>query len=72
MRSRYRITVNGVQLDSIDSNLLILDIGCTPPEYQTNTNRIANTNGYDYGNSYFEKTTITVTFELHIYDIEID
>lgn len=69
MRSRYRIAVGSVHMDTLDDDLLILDIGCTQPDFQIQQNRAANLDGYDVGDAYFEKTTITVTFELHIYDI---
>lgn len=69
MRSRYRVSLGSVQLDSIDSNILILDVGHSFSGKQVTQNRIAGTDGYDTGDPYIEKTTVTVTFELHIYNI---
>lgn len=69
MRSRYRIALNGTHLDSLDKNILILDIGYPPMEKQINQNRIALLDGYDFDDEYLEKQTVTVTFELHIYDV---
>ena len=69
MRSRYRISVGGVHMDSLDDNLLILDISCSPPDFKVNQNRSAGIDGYEYGSEYLEKQTVTVSFELHIYDI---
>ena len=71
MRSRYRISVGGVQLDTLDDDLLILDIQHSEPDFQISENRNANEDGYDYkaDSEYFRKTTVTVLFELHIYDV---
>ena len=69
MRSRYRISLGGVQLDTIDNDLLILDIGYTAPEVSTPEHRAADLDGVDCGDKYFSKQTVTVTFELHIYDV---
>ena len=71
MRSRYRISVGGIQLDTLDDDLLILDIQHSEPEFVISENRIANEDGYDFSadSEYFKKTTVTVTFELHIYDV---
>jgi len=69
MRSRYRVSVGGVQMDTLDDNLLILDVSYAPADPQVNTNRVANMSGYDYGDPYLEKQVVTITFELHIYDI---
>ena len=71
MRSRYRISVSGVQMDTLDNDLLILDIQHSEPEFAITGNRNANGDGYDViaDEAYFMKTTVTVTFELHIYDV---
>ena len=69
MRSRYRISVGGVQLDTLDDDLLILDIQHSEPDFAISENRNANEDGYDFQTEYFKKTTVTVTFELHIYDV---
>ena len=69
MRSRYRISVNGVQMDTLDDNLLILDIAYSAPDHQVTRNRSAGLNGVEIGSPYFEGQTVTVTFELHIYDV---
>lgn len=73
MRSRYRISVGGVHLDSLDDNLRILDIQYSSPDFEIPEYRSANLNGYENigdDDAYFNKTTVTVTFELHIYDIQ--
>ena len=70
MISRYRASLNGVQLDSLHSDLLILDIGYSGTMVSITPEQIANQDGYDYKNPYFEKQTVTITFELHIYDVK--
>lgn len=69
MRSRYRISVGGVQMDSLDDNLLILNIGYSVPERDVKKNSNGTLNGYEIGESYVSQRLITVTFELHIYDV---
>lgn len=68
MRSRYRISLGGVQLDTLDDNLLILDIGYTSPERSAQKNAVANLPGFSISNTRTNRSTVTVTFELHIYD----
>ena len=69
MISRYRISVGGVQMDSLDDNLLILDISYSPPERETRKFTNAILDGYDVGETKVTGRTITVTFELHEYDV---
>lgn len=69
MISRYRVSLEGVQLDSLDKNLMILDVSYPPERPQFTDNRVAGLDGIDGTEQYFEKGTVTVTFELHIYDI---
>lgn len=69
MRSRYRVSLGNVQLDSIDENLLILDISHSSSGEQITQSKVSGLDGYDVGDAYIEKTIVTVTFELHIYNI---
>ena len=69
MRSRYRIAVGGTQMDTLDNDLLILDISYSAPNFGITQTRSAILHGYDYENEYFDKQLVTVTFELHIYDV---
>lgn len=69
MRSRYRISLNGIHLDTLDNNLLILDIGYSSVIEQVTQSRVALLDGYDFQNGYIDRQTVTVTFELHIYDV---
>ena len=68
MISRYRVALGGVQLDSLHDNLCILDVNYAPIEKQENTFETANLDGYDTESVKYRAQTVTVTFELHIYD----
>ena len=57
-------------MDTLDDNLAILDISNTQPERNTRKNTVANLNGIEVGDEYVGQQTVTVTFELHIYDIK--
>lgn len=70
MTSRYSISVGGKKLESMyTKSLLILDIQHSQPDltFQTQTN--ANLDGVDVLDTYVGQRTVTVTFELRIYDI---
>lgn len=69
MRGRYRVSVGGVHLDTLDDNLLILDVDDTQPEITFKKQNNANLNGVDITDTYVGQRTVTVTFELHIYSI---
>ena len=68
MRSRYRVSLGGVQMDSLDDNLLILDVGYTQPDRDIKKQSTANLNGYDVTDTFVGQQRVTVTFELHIYN----
>ena len=70
MTSRYRIKVNSVHLDSISKKILILDIGETMPDLNFKQQSNANLNGYEFTDVFVGQRTVTVTFEIHEYDIE--
>ena len=70
MRTRYRISIGGVQMDSLDDNLCILNINYAPPERETKRHTTANQDGYEYGETKILRRTVTVTFELHEYGIK--
>lgn len=74
MISRYRVSLGedieeAAQLDELDENLMILDVSYPPLKPQNNPKRVANLDGYEYGEEYIERGTVTITFELHIYGI---
>lgn len=70
MISRYEVILDGVTLSSIHNDLMILDIQHTPAQRQATTARKAKGNGVYITDLYQAQTTVTILFELHIYDIE--
>lgn len=68
MITRYRVSLDGVQMDSLDNNIYILDVQYSPITRRDTTHEVANLDGYDLENSKYVGQTVTVTFELHIYD----
>ena len=68
MTSRYRVSLGGVQLDSLDKNILIRDVSYSPVTRRDTTFETANLNGFDTSASVYEGQNVTVQFEIHIYD----
>ena len=69
MTSRYEVTLNDKKLSSVNKNLLILDVAYSTSE-SFERSRIANRDGARLSSLYREGSSVTVTFELHIYDIQ--
>lgn len=68
MISRYSV-LRGSYLEKIDNNLLILDVSYQPPKYDQQRHEIAGLPGYDEASKVLRELSVTITFELHIYDI---
>ena len=71
MRSRYRVRLAGVHLDTLDSNLMILDVAYSGLQHTRDKHQISDLDGYNLGDDQNEQQSVTVTFELHIYDTKI-
>lgn len=69
MRTRYRVSFGGVQMDTLDDNLVILDVQHSQPDRVVRKMTTANLDGYDLGEEKVGQRSVTVIFELHIYDI---
>ena len=69
MTSRYEVWIGSTKLSSLNENLLILDVAYSPVEKEDKQYTTANLDGYDISKTYVSKQRVTVTFELHIYDI---
>ena len=69
MTSRYEAYMNGVALSSLDDAIYILDIipEAVSPQYKSF--RTAKTNGALIRDPYYEKSAVSITFEIHEYDI---
>lgn len=70
MISRYRASLGGVQLDSLDDNIRILDIAYQPMEKQVNRHKTSDFDGFDISGETFQGQSVTVVLEAHIYDTE--
>lgn len=68
MISRYRVKLGSTQLDSIDDNILILDVAYSSLEKNISKYATANLDGYDIHETYVARQTVTISFELRIYD----
>lgn len=68
MTSRYRVKLGNVQLDSLDDRILILDVGYSQLEKNVSKYTTANLDGFDIHDEYISRQTVTVNFELRIYD----
>lgn len=68
MTSRYDVKLNNVSLSSVNDNLLIIDVAYQT-ESSTEQMRIANRDGARLSDRYRSANSVTVTFELHEYDI---
>ena len=70
MIGRYRVTLATVQLDSLDDDLLILDVKYPPPKIERQRVTAADLDGYEIDSENVVERTVQITFELHIYDTE--
>lgn len=68
MISRYRVSLGGVQLDSLDDNIRILDIAYQPMEKQVNRQKTGDLDGFDISGETFQGQSVTVALEVHLYD----
>lgn len=69
MISRYEVMLDGVPLSSMHDELMILDVQHTPAQRQANVARKAKGHGGYVSGIYQQQTTVSVLFELHVYDI---
>lgn len=68
MISRYRMSLDDVQLDSFDDRICILDIAYSELEKTDKTFITANLDGYDSNDAYVSRQTVSVAFELRVYN----
>lgn len=67
MISRYNAILNDVPLGNISSDILILDIKYQAPTFQDDTFAVAKRNGARLVDRIFQKTEVSVIFEIHAY-----
>ena len=68
MRSRYEAFLNDIALSSISADLQVLDISYAVPSIKNVTYTVAKRDGQRVARRYTDQATVTITFELHIYD----
>ena len=69
MISRYEAYMDGIALSSVNPKLLILDIAHAVSAESLTTDSIINRNGLILQKSRRAKTSVSILFELRIYDI---
>lgn len=68
MRSRYEAFLNDIALSSISADLQVLDISYAVPSIKNVTYTVAKRDGQRVARRYTDQASVTITFELHIYD----
>lgn len=69
MISRYSVTLNNTTLASLDSSILVLDVNYPARNTQDKTFEIAKRHGSRFYDRKFGEAYVTVSFEIHEYDI---
>ena len=69
MISRYAVTLNGIALSELSADILILDVGYAQPSYNDRSYSVAKRHGSRLIDRKFNSAGVTVTFEIHAYDI---
>lgn len=67
MTSRYNVYLNNVALSSLNTSLYVSDISYAPVQEEISVANFAGRSGALVTNRRKPQTTVTVTFELHIY-----
>ena len=70
METRYRVSLGGVQMDSLDDAIVIMDISYAPIQRTDITAETAYMDGFEWTKYRFNGQTVTVTFMLRIYDVK--
>lgn len=70
MISRYSATLNNISLESIDADILILDIQYSAPQFNDNTFSVAKRNGARFVDRIYETGEAKIVFEIHSYSTQ--
>lgn len=68
MRSRYEVILNGQAMSALSSDILIRDIRYTTPQIRNDAFTTARRQGKRMYWRYIEKSTVTISFEIHAYN----
>lgn len=69
MISRYAVSLNGIDMASLDSRILLTDISYQVPSIDTETFQTAQRNGGRIQNRSKDSESVTVNFAIRAYDI---
>lgn len=67
MRNRFEVTLNGEALTSLNDQLYIVDLQYDTAGFSDSAASWANRNGLLVQRRYYQSTSLTVEFELHVY-----
>lgn len=70
MTSRYNAILNNISLNTLDEDILILDIQYQAPGYQDNTMNVAKRNGIRLVDRIYETVAVSIVFEIHSYSTQ--
>ena len=70
MRTRYRVALNGQNLDVIAEEIMILDVGYQQTAIVAQEHVLAGRNGTIVSGRRVERNNVTVTVEIHTQDVE--
>lgn len=69
MRSRYEAYINGVALSSVSPDIYIYNIGHKPAAIKSTSAQLGNRNGSFLLDKYYTGPQVTISFEIHNYNI---
>lgn len=69
MKSRYEVTLNGISLSELSPEILILDVNYADAAFSDNQYTVAKRNGSRTDNRVFNSSSVSISFEVHAYDI---
>lgn len=69
MVSRYEVTLNGISLESIHPNILLMDVEYAEPKYELRKFTVVKRPGARIYDHYKEKASVAITFQIREYDI---
>lgn len=69
MRTRYRPRIGSTWMDSLDKNLAVLDVSYSGLERNLKRQSVADLDGFEIIGTEIVRQTVTISFELHIYDV---
>lgn len=69
MISRYEVCLNGISLESISEDIVVLDVHYSSPAFQDETVSIVKRDGARFLNRKIDSASVSISFEIHSYPI---